>query len=113
MKITDNDFIKWVCEKAGDNIRDICPNFGDYCTGLDCYNCDTLVSIDFNICMKAVENINDGKLCFINLNVNVWEVWKRDNTNLYCIEEECAVPEYGSMLIALQHALLYIMESEK
>ena len=111
MKITDNDFIKWVCEKAGDNIRDICPNFGDYCTGLDCYNCDTLVSIDFNICMKAVESINAEDIYIIEMCEDWWCVMKRGKNLEWKYFRK---KEYdNSMLIALQHALLYIMENEK
>ena len=71
-------------------------------------------NFDYNICMKAVENINDD----IDIPYSI----RLDNSYVciidYVLEEEdwkCLHKcEYNnSMLLALQHSLLYIMENEK
>ena len=69
MKITDIEFIKWVCEKAGRQYVEKCYVNDEgksesevECMSWGCEDCfcvDQNDKLDYNICMKAVENIND------------------------------------------------------
>ena len=102
------DFIKWVCEKAGF----IVDTFESYWNGREYTK---IIELDYNILMKAVENINkDKSIYMIEIGSNSWSVvydyYNPLEHNLKYFSN--AVDYDNSMLIALQHALLYIMENE-
>lgn len=123
MTITDKEFIKWVCEKAG-RIQDFCELWLDCrCYQNECLNCMEIenIKLDYNICMKAVENINinSGHVDNIGLYISLGRcsfsiyTYSWDSHIDDFLEKVFTWREYDGQLLALQHTLKYIMENER